>query len=242
MNVKYEFFFTNDRVEVFDMKFDKIDLNMEPLPIKKEEPWILLESNQCKLCTLNRNDYNYCPVARNLSFVLLIFKNDPSFEEVTVRVTTEDRITEKKGTLQEGVSPLMGLIMATSGCPILDKFKPMAFTHLPFSNETETIFRAISMYLTAQYFRRIHGMEPDWQLEKFKEMYSQVNQINNDFAERVRKIKGKDANINALILLDLFAQVGIFSFSEDWMKELEPLFNAYLGSVPETCINSSSNP
>ncbi len=228
MKIKYEFYFDDERTECFDMQFSDKTLNMEPFPLENEEPWTFLECKQCSVCTLKPSDNKYCPVARNLSYVLLQFKNDASFKKATIRVISDSRTTEKHTTLEEGVSPLMGLIMATSGCPILDKFKPMAFTHLPFSNEVETIFRAVGVYLTAQYICMKKNIPPDWELKHFTDMYSKVNQINADFSERVRELKGKDANINALVLLDLFAQVGTFYFSEDWMKQLEPYFSAYL--------------
>ena len=228
MKIKYEFIFEDNRLEVFILNFNDTTLNLESFPVEITEPWTKLEFNQCKVCTLKTSVHKYCPVARNLSYVFLQFKDDTSHEKVKIQVTTERRSTEKHASLQEGLSTLMGLIMATSGCPILDKFKPMAFVHLPFSGEIETIFRAISMYITAQYVRMENGLEPDWHLKKFRDMYAVVNQINYDFAERVKLIKGRDANMNALILLDLFAQAGSLSFSEKWMKELEPLFSAYL--------------
>ncbi len=228
MKIKYEFIFENKRNEVFEVNLDQSDLSMEPFPVENDETWTLLESNKCKVCTLKSSEHTHCPVARNLSYVLVHFTNDYSYETAMVRVTTDGRITEKHTSMGEGLSPLMGLIMATSGCPILDKFKPMAFVHLPFSNEIETIFRAVSMYLTAQYMKMKNNMTPDWEMHHFKDMYAKVNQLNNDFAERVREMKGKDTNINALVLLDLFAQVGSFSFSDDWMKPMEPLFSAFL--------------
>ncbi len=233
MKITYEYFFEDSRVETFDLQFDDETLNLQPFPVEIDQPWTLLKFKQCHVCTLRSVEHKYCPVARNLSYVMMQFKNDVSYEMVSVKVTMERRITERKDSLQEGVSPLMGLIMATSGCPILDKLKPMAFIHLPFSNEIETIFRAVSIYLTAQYIRMTNDQKPDWELLKFNEMYSKINQLNRDFSERVREIQGNDANVNALILLDLFAQVGAFAFSEDWMKQLEPLFCAYLKDEDE---------
>lgn len=228
MKIKYEFFFENKRVEAFDLKFKKSDLSLQSLPVANTEPWTELEFNQCRICTLKATEHKYCPVARNLSYMLLKFKDDYSHKKVRVKVTSEHRVTEKETSLQDGISPLMGLIMATSGCPILDKFKPMAFMHLPFSNKDETIFRAVSTYLTAQYVRRMNGLTPDWELKYFKDMYAKVKQLNSDFAKRLRVITGKDANINALTRLDMFAQAGSFSSSEDWIKRLEAIFSAYL--------------
>lgn len=228
MKIKYEFFFDNKRVEFFELTFKKSDLSLQSFPMENTEQWTELKFNQCRVCTLKATEHQYCPVARNLSYVLLQFKDDYSYENVRVKVTSEQRVIEKEAPLHEGVSPLMGLIMATSGCPILDKFKPMAFMHLPFSNKVETIFRAVSTYLTAQYVRKINKLEPDWELTNFKEMYVKIKQLNSDFAKRLREIKGKDANINALVRLDMFAQIGAFSFSKDWIKRVESIFSAYL--------------
>ena len=228
MKIKYEFFFGNERLEVFDLKFKESDLSLQSFPVENTEPWTALKFNQCRVCTLKATEHKYCPVARNLSYVLLQFKDDASYEKVRVKVTSEQRVTEKEASLQDGVSPLMGLIMATSGCPTLDKFKPMAFMHLPFSSRVETIFRAVSTYLTAQYIREMNRLTPDWELKNFKDMYAKVKQLNRDFAKRLREIKGSDAVINALVRLDTFAQSGSYSFSEDWMKRLGPIFSAYL--------------
>ena len=228
MKIKYEFFFENKRFEAFDLTFKKSDQSLQPFPKENAEPWTKLKFNQCRVCTLKATEHKYCPVARNLSYVLLQFKDDPSYEKVRVKVTSEQRVIEKEASLQEGVSPLMGLIMATSGCPVLDKFKPMAFMHLPFSNKDETIFRAVSTYLTAQYVLKMKGFTPDWELKNFKGMYAKVKQINSDFAKRLQEIKGNDAIVNALVRLDMFAQAGSFMFSEDWVKRLESIFSAYL--------------
>jgi hypothetical protein len=228
MKIHYEFFFENERVEAFDLTFRKSDLSLQSFPVGNTEHWTELKFNQCRVCTLKATEHKYCPVACNLSYVLLQFKDDFSNEKVRVTVTSEQRVIVKEASLQEGVSTLMGLIMATSGCPVLDKFKPMAFMHLPFSDRVETIFRAVSTYLTAQYVREMNGLTPDWKLTNFKDIYVKVKQLNSDFSKRLREIKGKDANINALIRLDMFAETGAFSFSKNWIKRLESIFSAYL--------------
>ncbi|MBN1982130.1 MAG: hypothetical protein JW795_11400 [Chitinivibrionales bacterium] len=228
MKITYAFHFENNRTETFDLVFDKTNLSLTPFPAQASEPWTQLKCKQCKVCTLKTSEHEHCPAAKNLSYILVHFKNDISYEKVHVQVITANRITEKFATMEQGVGSLMGLIMATSGCPILDKFKPMAFIHLPFSDEIETIYRAVSMYLTAQYVRSKNNLQPDWELKYFKQMYSTVNQVNIDFSERLREIKGKDANINGLIFLDIFAQTAAFEFSDSWMKKIEPYFKAYL--------------
>jgi hypothetical protein len=228
MNIKYEFFFDTGRTEVFTLALDKSTLNLQPFPITDDSRWIHLDYHQCSVCPLQTTDTKYCPVARNLAFILVKFANDRSYSAVETRVTTAERCTIRHGSLEEGLSPLMGVIMATSGCPILDKFKPMAYTHLPFANENETMFRAVSTYLTSQYIRMKKGLEPDWSLDSLRELYAAVSTINASFSRRVRELKGKDANINALVMLDVFAQFASFSIGESWVKAVQPYFTAYL--------------
>jgi hypothetical protein len=227
MKIIYEFLFENDRTERFECELNQTNLNMVPFQTNPNDTWTHLEYHQCPDCTLKASETPVCPVARNLSYILDKFKNDLSYTRVLTRVTVNERIIEKKVSLEEGVSAIMGLVMATSGCPILDRFKPMAFTHLPFANENETILRAIATYLTAQLIRSKQGLSVDWELVQFKNFYLTVNHVNMAFCERVRAIAVKDANLNALVLLDLFAQNGYLSKVEDWINSVTPYFSAY---------------
>ena len=227
MHIFYEFRFSSGRIESFDLSFTDPDFSLEPFG-PTDEPWTRLEHRQCPMCPLRSEEHRDCPVARNLSHVLSRFRHDHSFDPVRVRTTMEERITERKGALQTGISSIMGLIMATSGCPILDTFKPMAFTHLPFANERETVFRAVSAYLTAQYVRMCNGLEPDWTLSNFIPKYKVVKQVNLSFTERLRSVSDSDANVNALILLDVIAQFGTVTLEHNWLGEVAPLFSAHL--------------
>jgi hypothetical protein len=228
MKVDYEFTFDNGRKESFCLTLRDADLALEPLSVPEGGEWMKLEYTQCEGCSLDPSRHSQCPVARNLAHVLLRFKDDISYDTVTVRVTTQNRITEKRGSLESCVSSIMGLIMATSGCPILDLLKPMAFTHLPFANENETLFRAVSMYLTAQYVRMAKGKSPNWDIANLAGIYAQINKLNSAFTERLRGMRGRDANVTALISLDLFAQFGTFSLPKTWVESVQGFFSAYL--------------
>lgn len=228
MKIQYRFAFDSGREEIFDLDFDASTLQMAPLGDESKESWVKLSFHQCPECPLSEDTHPACPVAQNLATVLNVFKEDRSFTKVLTRVVTSERTTQRETSLEQGLSSLMGLMMATSGCPILDHFKPMALTHLPFANENETMYRAVSTYLTAQFMRMREGQSADWDLAKLGDLYGKVSRINAAFADRVRGLKGRDANVNALILLDLFAQVGAFSFSEKWVEDILPLFGAYL--------------
>jgi hypothetical protein len=123
--------------------------------------------------------------------------------------------------------------MATSGCPVLEVLKPMAATHLPFATEDETVLRAVSMYLTGQAVRAAKGLRPDWDIQNLTTLYARINKLNAAFVERIRHMQGMDANVNALISLDLFAQFGLLTLPGSWAEQVEGFFSAYLpGNAP----------
>ena len=115
----------------------------------------------------------HCPVALNIQGLVEAFRESRSHESVEVTVTTAERTFSKATTLHEGISSLLGLIMATSGCPIMERLKPMARFHLPFASLEETTYRMLSMYLVAQLFVKRSGGTPDWDLEELGQFLSE---------------------------------------------------------------------
>jgi len=112
-------------------------LNAKTLELvtKKDLPkpaWTKLKYKQCEQCPLG-DEHEYCPVAVNLSALVESFKDSVSFESTNVRVQTNERIYEKKTSLQKGLSSIIGMYMVTSDCPVMDKLRPMVRFHLPFA-------------------------------------------------------------------------------------------------------------
>jgi hypothetical protein len=123
---------------------------------------------------------------------------------------------------------LIGIYMVTGGCPIMEKLKPMVRFHLPFATIEETKYRAISMYLLAQYFLYQRDSQPDWDLKKLAETYENIRIVNESFCKRLRTIEGKDANLNAVVVLDIFADSVNFSIDSRMVDDLDYLFKGYL--------------
>lgn len=198
-------------------------------PARKELPsWTGLTWNQCPHCPLKLEQHPHCPIAANLADIISSFEKCLSFEEAEITVRTEAREYRQKLPLQYGVGSLMGIYMVTSGCPVMDKLRPMVFTHLPFATVEETVYRAISMYLLAQYYVHRRGRKPDWDLKNLVKIYEDVSQVNKSFTKRLLSINTKDANLNALFNLDCFANFAVLSITEGGLDELEPLFQPYL--------------
>jgi len=227
---KYTFKFGNGTEREFIVKLDRKTLNLIDLfkpPQKSYPKWVELKNYKCPNCPLNDKKHPFCPVAVSIIDLIDLLKDSLSYEEVDVVVETNERSYIKHTSLQRGVSSLLGIYMVTSGCPILEKLKPMVRYHLPFSTKEETSYRAISMYLLAQYFVYKRGKKPDWNLNKLVKIYDEVQIVNKSFWDRLSHIKIQDASLNALIILDCFASYVVFKIDEDRLSETELLCKTY---------------
>ena len=223
----YKFIFNNGVEKEFNIELDSVTLNLIQTGDKACPEWTKLSCFKCPNCILDERQYEFCPIAVNTVDIIDYFSNFISFEQVEVIVTAEERKYIQRVSLQHGVSSLIGIYMVTSGCPIFEKLKPMVRFHLPFATIEETKYRAISMYLLAQYFLYQHGSQPDWDLKKLAEAYENVRVVNESFCKRLRTIEGKDANLNALVVLDVFADSVNFSIDSRMVDDLDYLFKGY---------------
>jgi hypothetical protein len=221
--ISYRFIFPNHREELIEVKIDK--QTMESLPEDSGNPpdWCKLEFHQCPNCPLRAIPQPYCPLALRLVKLTSACQNVLSYDEVKMEVITPERMVIKNTTAQRAVSSLMGLVMATSGCPHMLFLKPMARYHLPFATQEETIFRAVSTYLLEQYFRSKQSLSIDMELENLKKIYGEIRIINSAMASRLRTVSAQDSAINAVVQLDIFAQILPFSV-EDSLEDIRYLF------------------
>jgi hypothetical protein len=116
--------------------------------------------------------------------------------------------------------------MATSGCPVMDILKPMARFHLPFATVEESIFRSISVYLLRQYFIYLQEKECDFQLEKVKSCYREIELVNNGMFKRINSASKLDADNNAIIILNCLSQLLQLEL-DDNLQSLQPFFAEY---------------
>jgi hypothetical protein len=228
IRINYRFIFSNGEEREFPVVFDRYSLNLIPRGIKKTFQWAELSFCRCPGCSLNEKQYQYCPIALNLIDLIEFFKGATSHEMVDIVIETKERNYTKHTTLQSSLSSLMGIYMVTTGCPTMEKLKPMVRFHLPFASDEETRYRAITMYLMAQYFKYKKGQAPDWELTNLVKIYDDISTLNKHFCERLRNFQVEDASLNAVIILDCFANSVIFSISKNVLKEFELLFSAYL--------------
>jgi len=169
-----------------------------------------------------------CPVAINFQDIVHEFKDAISYDKVDIIIETEERSYIKDQVpMQSGLSSILGLIMVTSGCPSMDYLRPMVKTHLPFATISETIYRAISMYLLGQFTRAKNGLEPDWTLAGLSDIYAQIDKINRSMVQRLQSATQQDASLNAVVILDSFAKMVPLTIS-GVVNDLDDLFWPYL--------------
>lgn len=227
INILYRFNLANQRQEVFDIKIDDQSLEIK-LPEYDDSPsWTLLENHQCPNCPLNSGTHPNCPVAVSLASVIERFDNVFSDDLVDLEVVTAERTVAQSTTVQRGIGSLIGLLIATSGCPHTAYFKPMARFHLPLSTEEDTIFRAVGSYMIAQYFLNEQGRQCDMKLDGLKKIYDDMHIVNSSIATRIRSATETDSSVNAVILLDMFTNLMPYVIEEK-LDDIRHLFNTYL--------------
>lgn len=229
INIRYLFRLPDSRQEIIDLHLDARTLNLLNALPEELPSWTKLYFHQCPNCPLKVEYSTHCPVAAHFVKLIETFESLLSYDTVHVDIITSQRVVSRDTSAQKGVSSLMGLIMATSECPHTAFLKPMARFHLPFADAQETVYRATSMYLLAQYILKVDGKTADLELEGLKKIYLNVQIINEAMAARLRAISEKDVALNSLVILDAFAQTVPFVI-EDSLEEIRHLFAPYLRS------------
>jgi hypothetical protein len=228
--IQYRFRLEEGQEERFDLELDSRTLVADIDRCGDLPPWTRLDFNQCPNCPLEADQIERCPAAVNMVSIVNRFTDLLSYDRTLVEVETADRKVFAQKTVQHGICSLMGLLMATSGCPRTDFFKPMARFHLPFASTDETIWRATSTYLLSQYFLKQDGGHPDVLFQQLSKIYNAIQTVNLAFAKRLRAACNYDSMINAIILLDMFAKSMPTAIDES-LEQIRHIFKPYLSHI-----------
>ncbi len=222
LRFNYKFQFDDGKEKEFGVLLDSRTLRLLSPPMPSKPEWTKLEYQKCQNCPLGPEN-EFCPVAVNLSHLVDEFKYSTSYDKTWVVVEGPERTYAQETSVQNSLASLMGIIMVTSGCPVLDTLRPMVRFHLPFATALESVYRIISMYLLSQLFAMKSGEKPDWDLEKLGELYRQIGKVNKGLWNRLSQASSFDANVNAVIVLNTFGDAVRFSLKKD-LEDLAPLF------------------
>ncbi len=215
MHVSYRFEFENREPAEFKVTDQPTKVSGSTLPA-----WTKLEHCQCSNCPLKTSESERCPAAVEILPVVNEFQSEDAYQKVSVTVTDDRRSYFKATTLEEALRSLLGLKMATSGCPVLAELKSMAVHHLPFASNDEFIMRSVSHYLLQQYLVKRSDGEPDWDLKGLVERNQRLQLVNQALWQRIHSVCKGDSNLKAL--LNFFSMASSVSFSlESQLRKLE---------------------
>lgn len=127
---------------------------------------------------------------------------------------------------------MLGLQLATSGCPVLEKLRSMANFHMPFCSFGEMLHRTVSAYLTQQFFVYKEGGEADWDLNGLKSYYQELEILNRAFSERIQVLEESDAASNAIIMF-FAASIIVADAIEDGLMEYKDYFTGKSAQPPK---------
>jgi hypothetical protein len=227
ITIAYRFRLPDNTQEEFSLELDSQTLELVSSTPYASQQWTRLDFHQCPNCPLNSSTHPDCPLSLKLVDIVKPFDHIMSYETIHVDVITRERRISQQTSAQKGLSSLMGLVIASSGCPHTAFFRPMARFHLPLSSVMETIYRATSMYLLSQYFLLQNGRDTDFDLKGLEQIYDNIREVNIAVARRLRHATEADSSVNAIVILDAFA-MAMPTCIEESLNDLQHLFTPYL--------------
>lgn len=217
--IRYIFRFDEEKEsqKVFEYQLDFDDQDFSYIGKQNEQypEWTKLDFQKCKNCPLKSDSCEYCPIAMNLSTMVEDVKEMLSYKKVTMVVATKERNFVKKTDLQSGLFSMFGLVMASSDCPHMNFLRPLARFHLPFATVDETIFRVSSMYVLSQFVQQKNEKTLKISLDELNIHYKNLEIVNSGMLNRIRSLEKGDAGKNAIVALNLFAQMFEMEFDND---------------------------
>lgn len=214
----------------------RFDVDFDRPPASGDLPeWTNREVDKCPHCPLPDSPGTHCPAAADLAPVVEKFAALSSIERVEVHVVTAQYEARKRTDTQTALRALMGLILATSACPILGRMRPLAHMHRPFATPTETVYRIVSMHLLGCFLRGEPGG-----LDGLGQFFADIERLNQAFFARLNRAVQRDAGVNALLSLhsgSMLASMSIESEMENirsWYQRIQPCAPAEIAPAQES--------
>lgn len=210
--IRYTLTFKNARSIACEIDTERTGSVMDP----SEAPeWTKLSHHQCSNCPLSADQRTHCPAALDIAKIVSRFSEVPSHEAVHVQADMLDRTHSRDTDVQTALHTVLGLMMATSECPVLSRMKGPARLHMPFATLDETLFRMVGAYFIGQYRSARQGAQADWSLRGLADFYEEVQTVNRHLKMRLDTMAGSDAHLNAIVSLMGMSMLVSFSLDQD---------------------------
>ncbi|WP_028080176.1 DUF6901 family protein [Solimonas soli] len=180
--------------------------------------WALLERSKCPHCPLGA-EARHCPAAADLVPTIDSFAQIISHQEARVTVRMAEREVTANCQAQHALSSLVGLIMASSACPILGRMRGLARTHLPFASIEESMLRVVGAYMIRQWLDARETSAAIGDLSELKAHYADLEVLNKAFRQRLRSSQRQDSVLNAISSLGALS-TGIGISLEDELRDV----------------------
>jgi hypothetical protein len=231
--IQYRLRTADGRELLFRLRFDpKTFESVEATPASPPA-WTALDFHQCSNCPLKKEEHPHCPAALRIAPVIQACEPYDAFTPMHVEVTMPERTTVGHRPLQKALASILGLVMATSGCPHTVPLRTLARYHLPFATEDETLYRVASLYLLAQYFRHKDGQTPDLDLEGLIDMYRRLQGVNEGMSERLKAAGVKPALSQVIMPLDMLSHKMPYNIRGS-LELVRPAFEPLIGISPDS--------
>jgi len=249
LRIRYRFDLPDGSQKTLDFLFDAATFRLSNPPPADPPFWTELKFNQCANCPLSTERHAHCPAALQMAAALEPLNALVSFDTVGVTVVQPERTVHVETSAQQAMSSVLGLIMATAGCPWTDRLRPMARFHLPFANEAETLYRSVSMFLLSVELAA-RGPAPavadalavaeapaaaadaartapaPRTFAALEDLYKNLHLVNRDMSRRLGAATNTDPARNAIALLDTYTTLLPAALDRS-LDELRPLFDAW---------------
>jgi hypothetical protein len=225
LHIHYRFDLPDGSQKYLDLSFDAGDFRLANAAPADPPFWTELKFSQCANCPLSTAEYAHCPAALQMAPAVESLKALVSFDTVRVTVIQAERTIYAETSAQQAMSSVLGLIMATAGCPWTDRLRPMARFHLPFASEAETVYRSVCMFLLARELLGADGKG----FAMLEKLYENLHIVNRDMSRRLGAATRTDPARNAMALLDSYTTL-LPAALESSLQELKPLFGAWRGT------------
>ena len=209
----------------------EVAVNRSMTPRKGTATWTQLKHHKCSVCPLREQNFSHCPAAVDIEVVVTAFNDLLNHDDVHVVVSLPNgREVHRDCKPAEALSSLLGLILASSACPILSQLKGLALHHLPFASADESMSRFVGAYLIGQYHEAQQGRAASWDLDGLKSFLKQLASLNRDLIKRLEVASAHNPSLVGIRLL-LTQSVNMQQDTEAWSEQV-----AQFGLLPPEAV------
>ena len=220
--IVYRFEKSGNPVIEYTLRVDRHNWSLEN-PMQNNADWTVLSKNQCPNCPLNSTEQLHCPAAINLQLIGNEWESYKSYDPIHVDVLMEGKTISGETTVQIGLSSLVGFLLATSDCPHLSFFRPLARFHQPLTQPESVGLRVLMSFLAYNQLKNEHNSDLK---HRIAQIYENIEIVNSALTRRVEQTANENASVQAMVQLDCLSKLVPMSLDESYLQ-LEEIFRPY---------------